>query len=122
MNGGMKYVLMVIDCFSKFGYGIPLRTKTGPKVAEAFKLLFKTPRFLWVDRGMEFYNTELSSLLKKHGIKIYSTSTSTRYEYKVSVVERWNRTIKTKLWKYFTANGTYKWRCLLYTSPSPRDS
>ena len=115
MNGGMKYVLMVIDCFSKFGYAVPLRAKTGSEVTEAFKSLFKkeTPRYLWVDRGNEFYNTEMSSLLKKHGIKIYTTSTSTRYEYKVSIVERWNRTIKTKLWKYFTANGTYKWRDIL---------
>ena len=55
INGGMKYVLMVIDCFSKFGYGIPSRTKTGSEVMEAFQSLFKkeTLRFLWVDRGTE---------------------------------------------------------------------
>ena len=107
INEGMKYVLMVIDCFSKFGYGIPLRTKTGSEVTEAFKLLFKkeTPRFLWVDNGTEFYNSELKELLKKLGIKMYSTNNAE----KVSIVERWNRTIKTQLWKYFSANGTYKW-------------
>ena len=106
INEGMKYVLMVIDCFSKFGYGIPLRTKTGSEVTEAFKLLFKkeTPRFLWVDNGTEFYNSELKELLKKLGIKMYSTNNAE----KVSIVERWNRTIKTQLWKYFSANGTYK--------------
>ena len=107
INEGMKYVLMVIDCFSKFGYGIPLRTKTGSEVTEAFKSLFKkeTPRFLWVDNGTEFYNSELKTLLKKLGIKMYSTHNAE----KVSIVERWNRTIKTQLWKYFSANGTYKW-------------
>ena len=98
---------MVIDCFSKYGYGIPLRTKTGSEATEAFKSLFKKeiPRFLWVDNGTEFYNSELKALLKKLNVKMYSTHNAE----KVSVVERWNRTIKTQLWKYFSANGTYKW-------------
>ena len=34
---------------------------------------------------------------------------STNNEEKVSIVERWNRTIKTQLWKCFSANGMYKW-------------
>ena len=95
---------MVIDSFTKFGYGIPLRTKTGSEVTEAFESLFKkeTLRFLWVDNRTEFYNSEL---LKKLDIKMYSTNNAE----KVSIVKRWNRTIKTQLWKYFSANGTYKW-------------
>ena len=70
---------------------------------EAFKK--ETPRFLWVDNGTEFYNSELKELLKKLGIKMYSTNNAG----KVSIVERWNCTIKTQLWKYFSANGIYKW-------------
>lgn len=107
VNGGYKYGLMIIDCFSKFGYGIPLRSKTGSEVTRAFESLFKkeVPRYLWVDRGKEFYNSDLEALLKKYGVKMYSTNNAE----KVSIVERWNRTIKTQLWKYFSANGTYKW-------------
>ena len=68
----MKYVLMVIDCFSKYGYGIPLRTKTGSEATKAFKSVFKKeiPRFLWVDNGTEFYNSELKALLKELNVKM----------------------------------------------------
>ena len=44
-------------------------------------------------------------MLKKHEISLYSTENPE----KASVVERWNRTMKTWLWKYFTANGTHKY-------------
>ena len=111
VNGGYKYVLMVIDVFSKYGWGIPLKYKTGAAVTEAFENLFKeaTPKKLWVDEGKEFYNQNLEPVLKKHDIQIYSTHN----DEKCSVIERWNRTIKTQLWKYFTANGTYKYTDIL---------
>ena len=111
VNGGYKYVLMVIDVFSKYGWGVPLKTKTAVAVTEAFETLFKdhTPKKLWVDEGKEFYNQNLESVLKKHDIQIYSTHN----DEKCSVVERWNRTIKTQLWKYFTANGTYQYTDIL---------
>ena len=48
---------------------------------------------------------KVKNLLAKHKIKIYSTEN----EEKCSVVERWNRTIKTHLYKYFTANGTHRY-------------
>ena len=44
-------------------------------------------------------------MLHKNNIKIYSTEN----EEKASIVERWNRTIKTKMWKYFSANNTKKY-------------
>ena len=86
---------MAIACFSKFGYAFPLCSKTGPEVTEVFKSLFKkeTLRFLWVDRGKEFYNSELKALLKKYNIKMYSTNN----EEKVSIVEKWNHTTKTQI-------------------------
>ena len=106
-NKGFKYILMVEDIFSKYGWAIPLKTKTGVAVRDALKRIFDhhVPKKLWSDAGREFYNKEVKSLLKKHDITIYSTEN----EEKCSVVERWNRTIKTKLWKYFTANGTRKY-------------
>ena len=106
-NKGYKYILMVIDIFSKYGWAIPLKFKTGVEVSQALQTIFKerTPQRLWVDLGTEFYNSEVKKLLLKHKITMYSTE---NYE-KCSVIERWNRTIKTKLWKYFTANGTHKY-------------
>ena len=58
-NKGYRYLLMVIDVFSKFGWILPLKDKTGKTVANAFKKIFKEkriPEFLWTDKGKEFYN------------------------------------------------------------------
>ena len=107
-NSGYRYILMVIDIFSKYGWSVPLKTKTGKEVAGALQKIFKenkSPAKLWVDKGREFYNKDVSALLKKNDILIYSTNN----DEKCSVVERWNRTIKTQLWRYFSANGTHKY-------------
>ena len=112
VNGGNKYLLMIIDCFSKFGWIIPLKKKTGLAVSKAFEILFKKqapPKKLWTDKGTEFYNKEVEKVLKKNNVELYSTHN----EEKSCVVERWNRTIKTIMWKYFTANGTYKYLNIL---------
>ena len=108
-NKGYKYLLMIIDVFSKYGWIVPVKTKTGAAVSDAFGRVFKTsgrvPSRLWVDKGREFYNKTLKQLLDKKGVSIYSTEN----EEKSSVVERWNRTIKRYMWKYFTANNTHKY-------------
>ena len=103
-NKGIKYLLMVIDVFSKFGWIEPLKDKRGESVAHAFEKIFKAgrhPRLLWTDRGSEFYNVNFKRLLNKHHITLYSTEN----EEKSSVVERWNQTMKNRLWKMFTANN-----------------
>ena len=103
-NRGYKYILMVIDVFSKYGWAIPLKSKTASEVTGAFKRLWtkQKPEKLWVDKGKEFYNKSMHNLLQKLNIHMYSTEN----EEKASVVERWNRTIKSIMWKYFTANST----------------
>ena len=110
-NSGFRYILMVIDVFSKYGWGVPLKTKTGKEVASALETIFKQhlPAKLWVDKGREFYNRNVLELLRKNKIEIYSTNN----DEKCSVVERWNRTIKTQLWRYFSANGTEKYTNIL---------
>ena len=103
---GYKYLLMVLDLFSKFGWIVPLKTKTGIEVSKAFECIFKKakgkaqgkPKKLWVDKGKEYYNKNVLDLLAKNNIEIYSTEN----EEKSSVCERWNRTIKENLYKRFT--------------------
>ena len=107
-NKGYKYILMIIDVFSKYGWAIPLKTKTGVEVAKAFSDLWskeKAPKYLWTDKGKEFINANMDKVLAKHNVQIYWTEN----EEKSSVVERWNRTIKQWMWKYFTKQhtGTY---------------
>ena len=100
-NKGIKYLLMVIDVFSKFGWIEPLRDKRGESVTEAFEKIFTSsrrhPRLLLTDKWTECYNSNVKRLLSKHDITLYSTEN----EEKSSVVERWNQTIKRRLWKMF---------------------
>ena len=95
-------LLTVIDVFSRYGWMVPLKTKTGLEVASALKKIFQYRKGskLWVDRGREFYNKHVQEL-----IPLYSTEN----EEKSSVVERWNRTMKEKMFKYFSANSTRKY-------------
>ena len=61
-NKGFKYLLMIIDVFSKYGWIIPLKRKTGEEVTLAFTKIFKEgrrPKFLWTDKGSEFYNSDI---------------------------------------------------------------
>ena len=106
-NKHYKYLLAVIDVFSKYGWLIPLKNKTGVTVSEAFKTLFKErkPMFIWADKGSEFYNRQVKKLLEDNNIKLYSTEN----EEKSSVVERWIGTMKQHMFKYFTANDTTKY-------------
>ena len=99
-NDGYTFLLLVIDIFSKYGYLIPLKNKKGETVAEALKIIFekRKPEKLWTDKGTEFYNKNVKKL-----IELYSTEN----EEKSSIAERWVRTIKEKMWKYFTDNNTY---------------
>ncbi|KAL6418930.1 hypothetical protein ACFW04_011681 [Cataglyphis niger] len=65
----------------------------------------RCPKNLQTDKGKEFYNTEMRKFAKEHDMNHYSTYSV----MKASIVERFNRTLKNSMWKYFTLNGTYKW-------------
>ena len=110
-NSGYRYILMIIDVFSKYGWAVPLKYKRGTEVESALRKIFKKNKCkkLWVDSGTEFYNKNVHKLLKDNDIKLYSTNN----DEKCSVIERWNRTIKTQLWRYFSANGTQKYTNIL---------
>ena len=106
-NKGYKYLLAVIDVFSKDGWAVPLKTQTAKVVAQAFRKLFLGghPSRLWTDKGTEFYNRQLKAVLAANNVMLYSTEN----EEKSSIVERWNKAIKNIMWKYFTANNTQKY-------------
>jgi len=101
-NKGVKYLLTVVDIFSKYGWRIPLKNKTGTEVASALQKVFKErkPEKLWVDKCKEFYNKHVQQL-----VELYSTKNEDIF----SVVERWNRPMKEKIFEYFTANSTRKY-------------
>ena len=98
-------MLTVIDVFSKYGWIVPLKDKKTESVSTAFDLIFKKskrkPEKLWTDKGSEFISKHFKDFLKRHHITLYHAQN----EEKSSVVERWNRTMKNKMWKMFSANN-----------------
>lgn len=108
-NEGYHYILTIIDVLSKYAWAVPLKSKSGCETAKAVAKIIREskrcPKNLQTDEGKEFYNTNVQQLIKKHDINHYSTYSP----MKASVVERFNRTLKSNMWKLFSLNGHYKW-------------
>ncbi len=107
-NKGNNYLLTVIDVLSKYAWAIPLRDKKSQTIIKAFTKIFleKKPIFLRTDKGKEFLNKFFKGFLKNN--KVYHF-TSNNSDIKCAIVERFNRTLKGRMFKYFTANGTRVW-------------
>lgn len=108
VNRNHRYILVIINAFSKFAWALPIKRKTSKDVADAFeKVLKKTtpPKLIQTDHGKEYYGAEFQSLVKKYGIKHYSTYS----HLKASIAERLNKTLKGLLYKKFSLNGNYNW-------------
>lgn len=105
-NRGFRYILTVIDILSRYAFAIPIKDKTADSVIFAFKKIFskseRRPKKLHTDKGREFLSHKFLNFLKQNDIIQYSTSS----EIKASLVERFNRTLKNRLYKYFTAKKT----------------
>ena len=101
-NDTHRWILTVIDTFSRFAFAQPLRTKKADDVLHALDKLFReskrVPEALVTDDGNEFFNTKCQDYLRERGVTHYSTSSI----FKASTVERFNRTLKTHLYKHFT--------------------
>ena len=108
-NHGFRYILNVIDAFSNFVWSVPIKDKTGKTITNTFQSIVKAskrkPKKFWVDNGSEFCNNEFKKWLVEDETKIYSTFN----ESKAVVIERFNRTLENKMYKYFTVNNTYKY-------------
>ena len=111
-NDGNTFLLTVIDVFSKQAWCFPLKNKSANSIVTAFETLLKDHqvRNLQTDQGKEFLNKQLQTLLKKHNVNFFTTFNE---ETKASVVERFNRTLKTKMWKYFTQYNTRRYLDIL---------
>ena len=108
-NNGYRYVLVVIDIFSRYVQAEPVKKKDGLSVLEAMKQILDSDQFTGINRlnsdnGKEFYNKNVQSYLKGKQIKLYSVHS---YEIKASIAERAIQTLKRKIYKYMTQNNTY---------------
>lgn len=109
INKNYKYILTVIDTFTKFAWAVPIKTKSANDVSAALNSVLKTlkypPKNLQTDDGTEFFNAEVKKLMAKYNINHYSTFSG----LKASICERLNRTLKSNLYRQFSMQGTYKW-------------
>ncbi|GFS72018.1 uncharacterized transposon-derived protein F54H12.3 [Nephila pilipes] len=105
-NNGIRFLLTITDVFSEYAYVILLKNKTSVDMRSAFEKLFQKvkPKNLQSDKGKEFYNAKLQSLFKKYNINHYSEVG----DHKVSLIERFNKTLKNKMFMVFTYRKSYK--------------
>ena len=111
-NNNYRFILIIIDCFTKKVYGRPLKSKKAVETSKAIDdILSSLPwpvAFFSSDKGGEFdlRNPHIQNVLvKKHRVQAFTLSGKT----KASIVERVIRTLKTRFARYFTESGTTRW-------------
>ena len=102
-NKGIRFLLCVIDIFSKYAWVVSFKDKKGVSIVAAFQSILKQsnrkPNKIWADKGSEFYNAFFKKWLRDNDIVMYSTNN----EGKSVVAERFIRTLKSKIYKYMTS-------------------
>ena len=122
-NNRYVYILVIIDCFTKKVWAVAMKQKTADWTADAFESVFKKfdqfPTHLITDAGLgksklriskiflEFFNSKVQNVFRNYGINHYKIPTKSKW--KASIVERVNRTLKSRIQKYFYENNTKKW-------------
>ena len=99
-NREYRFLLCVIDIYSKNTWVIPLKDKKGISIVNAFQKIIvdsrRRPNRIWIDKGSKFYDNSFKKWIKENDITMYSTNN----EGKSVIVERFIRTLKTKIYKY----------------------
>lgn len=109
-NDGVKYILIVIDGFSKYLFTTPLQRKTTDAIIDGFKKIFETterrPLKLRTDKGGEYDSRKFRKFMKDNDITYF---TSNNPDTKCSLVERVIKSVKGKLFKYLTHVNSYRY-------------
>jgi len=108
-NNGYRYMLTCIDSFSKMAWAMPLKDKGAKSICAAFKEILqdgRKPYRVRSDKGKEFVNILFEKLLEEEGIEFF---TSQNDDIKCAIIERFNRTLKGRMYRYFTEKRTKKW-------------
>lgn len=108
-NYPFRYALTVIDCFTRQGEARPLKSKQGLEVSQQMEDIILSagvaPVYIQCDEGGEFLSSHFQRMIKKHKIKFRIA----RNQHHAAMVERFNRTLKSKLFKYLTYKESEKW-------------
>ena len=109
-NDGYAYLFVVIDVLSKYAWIEPVKNKTNKAVTAAFQKILKSsgrkPLTVQSDSGTEFTGSEFQKFLKKNDINFRIARSP---DTKACIAERFNRTIKSKIWRYFTFANTKRY-------------
>ena len=112
-NKNFKFILVMLDIFSRFAWARPLKDKTGVGVAAAIQDIItssgRKPNKIWSDKGKEFYNVSVARLLERNEISLYSTHN----EPKASIAERFIRTLRGKIESSFIISQNTVWYDIL---------
>ncbi|XP_062611537.1 uncharacterized protein LOC134273357 [Saccostrea cucullata] len=107
-NDGYTFLLCAIDVLSKYAWVVPLKQKTGKEMIRGLQEIFRQdgrrPVRIQSDQGKEFTNREFLQAFKS--IHFFTTRNT---DTKASIVERFQRTLKARMWRYFTRNKTRRY-------------
>ena len=111
-NNGFKYILAVVDCFSRKNWCRPMKTTTADEAARNLEDIIQsmayTPSQFASDQGNEFNSKHpaiFNTLIDKYGMLMFTL----KGPHKASIVERFIRTLKSRIERYFTEHNTVKW-------------
>lgn len=107
-NYGYRFLLVIIDCFSRYGLAIPIKRKSKQDVVEAFRRAFTVmlpPQKLQTDKGTEFYNDLVQNYLREQRVHHFSTD----QELKAQIVERFNRTLRSLIKRVMCHHRTLRY-------------
>ena len=109
-NDGHCYILTCVDVLSRYAWAVPVRSKSAKDMLVAMRELFKRaaprkPTRLQTDKGLEFYNNSVKEFLVAQQVELFSTNS----DMKAALVERFNRTLKSRIYKHFTEHRTERY-------------
>ena len=108
-NGGMRYLITVIDVFSMFAWVVQVHFNDAKAITAAVDQVLtaaqpRHTRCLQTDNGKEFFHLNFADLMKRYYIQHFASES----DQKAAVMNRLNRTIKTKIWTYLSDRGTVR--------------
>ncbi len=107
-NDNIRYLLAVIDTFTRYAWVRLLKDKRGDTVLQAFKSILQSaggnPRTIVTDRGTEFFNKQFQAFCEQNNIKLYTPDSSIHAAY----IERFNRSLQSLIYKYMSENETHR--------------
>jgi len=103
-----KYLLNISDVFSRYAWSVPLKDKIGNLITAALKSLFQNRKQIIVqlDNGIEFVNTTVQQYFKRQGVSLHMTYNP---DIKTGIIESFQRSLKSRMFKFFTNNNTYRY-------------